>query len=138
MAATAEQIADLRRMAAVPLDKWPDYTDPVLKRFIEAHPQMDELGQAATYFDGYTVKVNPGWIPTYDLNAAAADIWEEKASKYAEGHYDFSADGSTFNRSQVVNQCKQQARTYRSQRGPKTIGLIAWPSRRPQSEEVEK
>jgi hypothetical protein len=67
--------------------------------------------------------VNPDWTATYDLHAAAADIWEEKAGVVSVD-YDFNADGATLNRSQVHEHMMAQARYHRSRRSPKTITQI--------------
>lgn len=52
-----------------------------------------------------------GWY--YDMNAAAADVWDLKAAKYADG-FDFAADGGDFKLSQKVAQAQKQAASYRS------------------------
>jgi len=49
----------------------------------------------------------------YDINGAAADAWDIKAAKYADG-FDFSADGASFSRSQRVAQAERQARLFRA------------------------
>ncbi len=67
--------------------------------------------------------VNPDWTATYDLHAAAADIWEEKAA-ILSADYDFTADGATLARSQAYEQAMKQARYHRSRRSPKTITQI--------------
>jgi hypothetical protein len=52
-----------------------------------------------------------GWVETYDLNRAAAEGWRWKAGK-AAASYDFSADGATFNRSQILAHCEKMAAQY--------------------------
>jgi hypothetical protein len=52
------------------------------------------------------------WSPTWDLHAAAAEGWELKASK-AAGRFDFTTDGQTFRRGQIISHCQQMARTHR-------------------------
>jgi hypothetical protein len=49
---------------------------------------------------------------SYDLRAAAADIWERKAAHYVTA-YDFSADGASFKRSQLREHCLAMADHYR-------------------------
>ena len=56
--------------------------------------------------------VGCAWVPTWDLNAAAAAGWELKAAK-AAGRFDFTTDGQVFQRSQTVAQCNQMAGIYR-------------------------
>jgi cysteine synthase len=48
---------------------------------------------------------------TYDMNAAAADVWTQKASHFAEA-YDFSTDNHRLNRSQVIEHCLTMAKYY--------------------------
>lgn len=45
-----------------------------------------------------------GWEPTYALNAAAAEGWRQKAARVA-GDFDFSADGATFSKGDVLAHC---------------------------------
>jgi hypothetical protein len=52
------------------------------------------------------------WVPTYDLNRAAAEGWRWKAGKLAGSAYDFTADGATFNRSQMVAHCERMVTQY--------------------------
>jgi hypothetical protein len=130
VSATAAQIARLRRMVAESTTT--TYTDDDIAEAIERYPLIDERGLAPYAWDTSTTPphqdATDGWIPTYDLNAAAADIWEEKAATIA-GFYDFSADGQSFSRSQAVTQAMQQAARYRSRRSPKTITARPEPRR---------
>jgi hypothetical protein len=50
---------------------------------------------------------------TYDLNAAAADVWRTKAAHFA-GAYDVSTDNHTLKRSQLIAQAQQMAAMYAS------------------------
>jgi len=118
MAATAEQIARLRRMIAEPTTA--TYDDGALADYIEANPVMDGEFRAPDHSD---------WDPTYDLHAAAADLWEEKAAAIAEA-FDFTADGASYSRSQQVAQYMQQARYHRSRRTPSSTTLVKWPKER--------
>lgn len=45
---------------------------------------------------------------SYDLNAAAADIWRRKASHYS-GAFDFSTDNHSVTRSQIYQHCLEMA-----------------------------
>jgi hypothetical protein len=130
MTATAAQIAQLRRMVAEPTTT--TYSDAALQGYIEAYPLMDERGEQPYTFDSATPPakvVNPSWVATYDLHAAAADIWEEKAALWA-GQHDFSAAGSSFARSQVYEQMTASARYHRSRRAPKTMHGFKEPKER--------
>lgn len=62
---------------------------------------------------------------SYDLYAAAADIWEVKAAHVAE-RFDFTADGASFKASQLVTQYTQQAQRCRAQSrsGLITVGQL--------------
>jgi len=60
---------------------------------------------------------------SYDLNAAAANIWRFKAGYYAEA-YDFSTDGMRANRSQLIEHCERMANKYEGMRQPESISLF--------------
>jgi len=123
MTATAAQIARVRRMTGEP--DTTTYADADIQSYIEAHPLEDARGEGprveSTTTPG-TLEENPDWTATYDLNAAAADIWEEKAAVLA-GDFDFQADGGQYSRSQAYEQAMKQARHFRSRRSVKTITL---------------
>lgn len=124
MAATAAQIAQVRRMVAEPTTT--TYSDATIKSYIEAYPCIDERGEEPYDWDTSTdpphQDANADWIPTYDLNAAAADLWDEKAATLAQD-YDFSADGASYSRSQAYEAAEKRSRYYRSRRQPKTFTL---------------
>lgn len=140
-AVTAAQIAQLRRMVAEPLTT--TYSDALLTTIIESYPTLDENGEApripavdSSHAVTITVDMdvtdlveNDDWIPTYDLNAAAAQIWEEKAAVPA-ADFDLNVDGGNYTRSQVFEQCMKQARYYASKRKASTIKLKPEPHRR--------
>lgn len=125
MAATAAQIAQLRRMVSERTDA--TYNDALLTTIIETYPAVDENGEnpriPSTTVPG-EMMVNPDWTDTYDLHSAAASIWEEKAGALA-GNFDFSADGGNFSRSQANAMMMRQARYHLSRRNPKTIVLVS-------------
>ena len=123
MAATDAQVARLRRMVGE-VDST-TYEDEDLADYIEAHPLEDARGEGPwieSESDPGTLEENPDWTATYDLNAAAADLWEEKAASLA-ANFDFSADGGSYSRSQSYEQHMTQARYYRSRRSVKTITM---------------
>ncbi len=128
MGATAAQIAEVRRMTAEPLTT--TYSDAVISGYIERYPLLDVNGEEPTWLDMSTtpptVEENKNWIATYDLHAAAADIWQEKAAALA-ALYDFSADGGSYQRSQAHEAAMGQARYHRSRRAAGTIALVKWP-----------
>ena len=128
MAATAAQIAQIRRMVAEPTTT--TYSDTLIGVFIETYPLLDALGQEPFTWDQSTTPptktANTAWVATYDLHAAAADIWDEKASTWAD-KYDFSADGGNYSRSKVYEQMMAKVRYHRARRAPKGSTLIKWP-----------
>lgn len=132
MAPTAAQIAQLRRMVAEPTVT--TYSDAALTTFIETYKCLDERGTAPYWLDVSTEPptetANVDWVPTYDLNAAAADIWAEKAGTLAS-NFDFSADGGNYSRSQAYEQAMKQSRYYSARRQPGTSTSHVWPSARP-------
>ena len=118
---TNAQIATMRRMVAEPATT--TYTDALLIDAIMRYPHMDEYGELPTDDDGVE---NADWTATYDLNAAAADIWQEKAAAISS-KFDFSADGGNFSMSQQFEQYMKQARYYRSRRMPSSAMLVKHP-----------
>lgn len=123
---TAAEIAQVRRMVAE-LDT-ANYTDEQITTYIEMYPMLDELGEEPYFYDGVipTKYPNEAWIPTYDLNNAAADIWQEKAALLA-GKYDFTADGGSYSRSQAYNQAMSMSKFYRGRGSAKTIKQVKVP-----------
>lgn len=132
MTATAAQIAQIRRMVNEPLTT--TYSDAAITIVIETYPLMDELGTEPYYWDYSTTPpskvADTAWIPVYDLNAAASDIWGEKASVLS-ADFDFSADGGSYTRSQAYEQAMKQQRHYASKRSPATIRLRPSPRPKP-------
>ena len=128
MSATAAQIARLRRMVNEPDST--TYDDDAITEYIERYPCVDERGEWAYDWDTATTPPskddNDDWIPTYDLNAAAADVWAEKATVVSVD-FDFSADGGSYTRSQVHEAYMKQSRYYGARRTAGTITLHKWP-----------
>ena len=54
---------------------------------------------------------------SYDLQAAAADVWRKKAAHYAPTAFNFSTDNHTISRSQVYDHCLQMAEFFENQGG---------------------
>ena len=113
---TTDMIARLRRMTAEPITS-DTYTQGDLQEAIERYPVLDANG---TEPDDY------GWLGAWDINQAAADVWEEKASLLA-ADFDFAADGGDYKRSQAHTQMLAMARRYRSMRQTGALELIAHP-----------
>jgi len=108
---TGADLDKLRRMIAEPTTT--AYSDLLLAEYISANPLSDN--------DGYTSE-DVLWTPTYDLNRSASVIWYEKAMTHT-GEYQFSADGSTFNRQQVYAMCMKAAARYSSMAAPATLTI---------------
>ena len=122
MTATATQIAEIRRLVNEPTDSV--YTDNLIKAIIENYPKIDELGTDPYYYvyvDGVQTKTTTtGWIPTYDIYAAASQIWYEKAATFA-GSFDFNADGGDYTQSQEYTHAKSMGDNFMARSSIKTI-----------------
>jgi hypothetical protein len=57
---------------------------------------------------------------SYDLNSAAADVWQRKQAFYASA-YDFESDAQAFKRSQLYKQAVEQERLLRERAGQNTM-----------------
>lgn len=55
------------------------------------------------------------WVPTWDLNNAAATGWDWKANLIAD-RYDGAVDGQSLSRSQWYDHCVARAKEYRRRR----------------------
>lgn len=136
MAATAAMIAQVRRMCGLAAGDT-TYTDAIVTEYIERYPLMDANGLVWFLWDYTTYPPhqddNTDWVATYDLNAAAADVLDEKAALLMTS-FDFNADGASMNLSQKYQQTQALARHYRSRRSASTIKQIIEP--RPEDEEL--
>lgn len=108
----ADDLSRLRRMIAEPGTA--TYTDSLLVTAISNYPLPDVTGQWPLTIYG---SVNTSWTATYDLAAAAADIWEEKAAGVAT-YYSFTADGASYQKLEVAKTYEREARKWRSRRSP--------------------
>ena len=126
---TAAQLAELRSMVGEPTTT--TFSDAILTTIIESHALLDSNGEEQymrLYLEAPLIE-NVEWIPTYDLNASAADVWDRKLATLISGgdKIDFSADGSSFRMSQLVDQYEGRVRYYRSRASSKTATLHKWP-----------
>lgn len=128
MAASVAQIMQLRRMVGEVGST--TYQDADLRTAIEHYPIMDANGEEPTEPSTTTglEVTNTDWTATYDLNAAAAEIWQEKGAAVADRN-DFDADGGSYKLSQQYEQAMKMARHYQSRRAVKSMRL--WPTPRP-------
>lgn len=111
-------VSRLRRMVSEPGNG--AYPDWVLVEYIERFPLEDSTGQEPYELVDGEYENNADWMPTYDLNSAAAEVWDEKAAA-AAANFDFTADGGTYHRSQVHKAYEGRARYYRSRRAITSI-----------------
>lgn len=96
-----------------------------------------EDGTGADVTSGYTADYSRGLVTfaantlgsvyyltgrSYDLNAAAADVWRTKAAQAASS-YDISTDNHSLSRSQIMAQALQMAEYYSMQSGPQMTTL---------------
>jgi hypothetical protein len=100
------------------------YTDAALIAVLTKYPLPDVAGEWPLLTSG---SANTAWTGTYDHAAAAADIWDEKATPFV-GAFDFTADGATFHKSQVYAQHSKEARKWRSRRAIGSHELLAYPA----------
>lgn len=73
-------------------DKRPEVSADQVGKIIAAHALVDVNGVAPG---------QPGWEPTYDTNAAIAEVWDTKAAAVA-GDYSFKADNAEFSKGDVL------------------------------------
>lgn len=114
---TLAQVARLRRMVNEPNDS-NGYTTVVLTEVITRYPLMDA--------QGYEIGDDDWDETSADLNAAASEIWTEKASLKVD-NIDFSADGSSFKQQQQYTNAMKMARHYGARRSPSSIQLVVEP-----------
>ena len=112
---TLALINRLRRLTAESASE--TYTDEDLTAYLETYPLADA--------DGY-VSTDTAWAGNWDINQAAADIWQEKAALLATD-FDFAADGGDYKRSQAYQQTLAIARMFRARRQSGTLTMIATP-----------
>lgn len=131
MAPSADDLARLRRMVNEPDDT--TYDDAALSAILARYPLIDVWGNEPTIWQlpltqPPTTTANPNWIEAYDAHAAAAEIWEEKASIVAQD-YDFTAplEDGAYRRSQVYAQYMALSRRHASRRSASSIKVVIPP-----------
>lgn len=104
------------------------YSDYDLSQYIEARSVRDARGVDSVDWDYTTLPptqtISPDWIPTYDINAAAADIWDEKASAVADC-ISFSADGASYSVNEKVANYNRMAAKYRSKSRIRSAKMVS-------------
>lgn len=98
-------VARLRRMVAEPTTAVYS-NEALLDEYIKQYPVPDASKNKPTEAD---------WVPTYDLHAAAADIWEEKAAAIAH-RFSYAADGGNYQEDQRYQHCLSQAKHHMARR----------------------
>lgn len=133
MTATTAMKAQVRRWVNEPTTT--PYADSDIAAFIERYPLPDERGVDPYYYDTTTDPptqvATTGWYPTYDLHAASADIWDEKAAGLSEkiDRPNNSPRQDSTPYSTRYDHAVQRARYHRSRRIASTGTLIQSPSR---------
>lgn len=126
---TSDVLAKLRRMIGEPTEA--TYTNDDLGLRLAQQPVKDLVGQQPFYLDELTLpptmKLNTNWLPTYDLNKVAADIWLEKASNCPSDQYDISVDGNSYSRSQLYDHYMQNHRVYNARRKARSRLILRSP-----------
>ena len=115
MTASNASILRLRRMTSEPDNE--TYSDALMASYLEAWPLIDSEGRSSD---------EDQWTEAYDLHAAAADIWEEKAASYHD-KYSFGADGSTYQANQMHENAMEQARYHRARQKASTKLVVKRP-----------
>lgn len=116
MTVLPNDILRLRRMVNEPTDV-NGYTDLTLTSYISAWPAVDSEGRSSD---------ESNWTEGYDLHAAAADIWEEKAASVSAKH-DFSADGSSFSANQMYTNFMEMSEHHRARQKPSSKKVVLRP-----------
>lgn len=104
MTVSSFDLSKLRRMINEPTTTI--YSDADLTTYIEEFPLMDSNGKESGDTD---------WVEAYDLNAAASEIWSEKAS-LVQAYYNFSADGGRYDQNQLYESAMDKSRYHAARR----------------------
>lgn len=96
-----EAFGRLKGMVAADAD--PVLTDGEVQQELDANKVADQDGNAPS---------REAWTPTYNLNRAAARLWDVKASK-AVLYVTVESDGTAINSEQVYEHCLRMAKEYR-------------------------
>lgn len=113
---SVDLIARLRRLTNEPTVS--PYSDELLSSMLAAYPLMDSAGAEPT---------DDAWLGAWDINRAAADVWEEKAAALA-GAIDFAADGASFSRSQAHQHALALVKQFRGRRRVTSVTVPVYPA----------
>ena len=126
MSSKALIVAQLRRMIAEADDK--TYSDEALEVILEDYPIKDQNGVAPMVLENGAYEFDDDWVPTYDLNAAAAQIWLEKAAAVADQYSEEILSGTASLYKVKGDQHKQAMKMHRrfaSMRKSKSRRMLA-------------
>lgn len=117
MAATVAQIAELKRMIG---EDGTDntYTDDLVQDILESYPVSDADGNEPDESD---------WTATYDLHAAAAQIWGEKASAYVCKVDSNMPGGGSYRNSQLLDNALKMERYHKARARARGTRFTAYP-----------
>lgn len=99
-----EPLDKLKKMTAWDID--PELTEDELEELLGTNGLIDPEGHAPSHVE---------WLPTYDLNAAAAAGWLIKAGRASE-LTEVDPPGSGIVTSKVFDNCRAMARIYAARR----------------------
>lgn len=94
--------ARVRLSAMVAASSRPVLTDDEVGLLLDGVKVVDLYGLAP---------VDPGWAPTFDLDAAALEGWRWKAGQVA-GDFAFSADDASYSKGDVIAHCERMIAMY--------------------------
>jgi hypothetical protein len=98
------------------------YRDTDLQQYIATYPIINPDACPAQILGYVTRNGIDQPVVTYDLHAAAADIWQEKqASLIASGSWDVSGPGGGFQKSQEEEQHEKQVAYHLARRHAQSI-----------------
>ena len=107
----------LRRMVNEPTAAVYATTD--LESYVKRYGLVDVNGEKPLQLGAAdAMELNTDWTPTFDLNHAAADIWEEKAATVFD-EFDYKGGDEDYQRSQQFEHAQKQARMFSARRKPK-------------------
>ena len=117
MAATAAQLATLKRYTNE--DGAGDvYTDVLLTSILESYPVSDADGNEPDESD---------WTATYDLHAAAAQIWGEKATAHACKVDANMPGGGSYRNSQLLENAQRLEKYHNARARARGTRFTAYP-----------
>jgi len=99
----------------------PVLTPATLGRILDQWATVDGEGRGPA---------DPDWTGTWDLNAAAAEGWRIKGGLVA-GDFNFSADGASYSKADVLAHCLEMETKYAS-RSHGILNTLAGPQGLPQ------